>query len=588
MSCGVLLRPPGDDVYMRVNCPRCGTENRLNCIFGPYILKELYATGGMSLIYTAYDTVLDREVALKLIKADHRDSEIQLERFRQEAEMTAKINHPNIVQVFGVGEAHGQYYMALEMVRGLSLEEKFRDHGKLSEKQAINYFIGIVNGLKAAASEGFLHRDVKPANILISDQDIPKVIDFGLALDKQEGLEEGKEIWATPQYVAPEILNGEPEDIRGDMYALGATFYHLVAGKVPGKGHKGATLKELISIKQKIPPVERIEKDLRRDFSAVINKCMSFYSEHRYASYEGLSNALRVIRLTSRREERGKTTSLQSTKKIFRAKSTGLYGVLGLALLGGVSLFVLNRDEKQNEGGAKLIQVKSSALSESVFNKSLGKRIGEQYLEAHSLLEGKKYKDAGAVLSALRDDDSTTEPTATWSGYEVAISAWLSGDRGGAEKALGALREHVIRRSSKNLEVPKILPLLAQLSSSESPELGTTLPSLSVDFLREFGIALRDWEYGNNDEAVARFKFLNEAEEGAYGDSFVVYQKLIEDYLGDAQVLKKHKPPSVWSVKEAKEALNIYTSLQEKIKTKGRGRKMLREWQRRARRISGE
>src|SRR5579872_735522 len=199
---------------------------------GAFRIVERIGRGGMGDVYRAHDDELDRDVAVKTIsKALSADPSFVV-RFKEEARAAAKLSHGNIVQVHAAGETEGTLYFAMELVPGRSLGDRLRD-GPIEWHEAVRYTVQAARGLEAAATHGIVHRDVKPENLLVSSDGHVKVADFGLAKRLQEnGVNTASGIIVgTPRYMSPEQAQGDALDFRADMYSLGATLFHLVAGR---------------------------------------------------------------------------------------------------------------------------------------------------------------------------------------------------------------------------------------------------------------------------------------------------------------------------------------------------------------------
>ena len=243
--------------FTRVACPTCGAEVRVKAEMGPYRLLRLIAHGGMSVIYAAHDTTLDREIAVKVLNEEYSADEKREAAFKKEARLTATVSHPNIVDVYTVGRAYGRYFIAMELVPGESLEERMSDFGALPEDAVVRLALQVVDGLRSAQSAGLLHRDIKPGNILIAEDGTAKLVDFGLSLLTESGIVQAEEIWATPTYVAPEVLEQSGEDHRADIYALGSTLYHALSGCRPIELNEVSN-KAARKAKQEIVPLKRV------------------------------------------------------------------------------------------------------------------------------------------------------------------------------------------------------------------------------------------------------------------------------------------------------------------------------------------
>jgi len=202
--------------------------------FGSYVLERALGQGGMGTVYLARDTGLNRPVALKILKPELGDDPSFARKFLEEVEVTASLAHPNIIRVYTLGEQEGRLYLVMEHLDQPSLEQRMDGSGKLSERDVLEIGIGIASALQFAFEEtGLIHRDIKPGNILFGRGNIPKLADFGLAAGARSALGQQDEIWGTPYYVSPERLRREPEDIRSDIYSLGATLFHALAGRAP-------------------------------------------------------------------------------------------------------------------------------------------------------------------------------------------------------------------------------------------------------------------------------------------------------------------------------------------------------------------
>src|SRR6201984_1822526 len=248
-ACGVSFDTRDAEPLALVECPNCGEKVRAECMFDNFLIVETLGVGGMGAVYKARDTLLDRFVALKLLRKDLEGVLDETAQLQQEARMAASVNHPNIVQVFSSGTDHGQFYLVMELVERGSLDDFIEQHTRLPEEQVLEAGIQVAKGLRAAQAKGLIHRDVKPANILFADEHTAKISDFGLAGTPGEKAETRGEIWGTPYYVAPERLENEPEDFRSDIYSLGATLFHAISGKAPIEGDTNSA-SELLALKQ--------------------------------------------------------------------------------------------------------------------------------------------------------------------------------------------------------------------------------------------------------------------------------------------------------------------------------------------------
>src|SRR3954468_23686178 len=286
-SCGAVVDVPEAEPLARVACPSCGEMVRVERAFDHFDIVETLGVGGMGSVYKARDTRLDRFVALKVLRKELSAEPAEAARLEQEARLTAAVNHPNVVQVYSSGIAHGQLYLVIELVEHGSLDDLMAQHTRVPEPQVLEAGIQVAKGLQAAHERGLIHRDVKPANILFSQKQTAKIGDFGLAVAAEHKAETQNEIWGTPYYVAPERLDNAPEDFRSDIYSLGATLFHALAGKPPMEGET-TSASELRKLKAKPPALRSVAPKVSRETARVIDRMIAPDPANRYASYADL------------------------------------------------------------------------------------------------------------------------------------------------------------------------------------------------------------------------------------------------------------------------------------------------------------
>lgn len=256
--------------------------------FGNYVIEKALGQGGMGTVYLAKDTGLDRTVALKILRADLSHDPEFARKFLEEVEVTASLAHPNIIRVFTLGENEGRLYLVMEHLDQPSLEQRMDLLGKLPEQDVLEIGIGIASALQFAYEQtGLIHRDIKPGNILFGRGNIPKLADFGLAAGARTALGQQDEIWGTPYYVPPERLNRENEDPRSDIYALGATLFHAMAGRPPFEAN---TAEEVARrhLLDRPPPLRSFCPDANDQTLYSLDLCLQKMSQKRWQNYEEL------------------------------------------------------------------------------------------------------------------------------------------------------------------------------------------------------------------------------------------------------------------------------------------------------------
>ena len=267
--------------------------------FGNYQLERELGQGGMGTVYLAKDSGLNRHVALKILRSDLGEDPSFSTKFLEEVEVTASLAHPNIIRVFTLGEQDGRLYLVMEHLDQPSLEDSMQTRGKIPEKEVLEIGVGIASALQFAHEEtGLIHRDIKPGNILFGRGNIPKLADFGLAAGARSALGHQDEMWGTPYYVSPERLLREPEDIRSDIYSLGATLYHAIAGRPP---FEAETAEEVARrhISDRPPPLRSYCPEAQEQTVLTLDKCLAKKTHARWTDYteliKQLADALRRV-----------------------------------------------------------------------------------------------------------------------------------------------------------------------------------------------------------------------------------------------------------------------------------------------------
>lgn len=290
-SCQATINVTGIPPCTDVCCPECGQSFKARSLFNHFRVLALLGQGGMGTVYSAVDINLDRPVALKALKISLHDNPVECENLSREARTTALINHPHVVKVFDFGQAQGQFYLAMELIRGGSLDDLIQERKTVSEVMVLKLGIQIAQGLDAALEKGLIHRDIKPANILCSDPQTFKLVDFGLATAMNDSPVSSDEIWGTPYYIAPEKLDEKPEDYRSDIYSLGGTLFHALAGRPPYDA-KSPSLVALKQLKSRPVSIQSFAPNVSNETAYVINRMMAKLPQKRYESYSELIDHL--------------------------------------------------------------------------------------------------------------------------------------------------------------------------------------------------------------------------------------------------------------------------------------------------------
>jgi eukaryotic-like serine/threonine-protein kinase len=244
----------------------------------------------MGTVYRARDPGLDREVALKTIAPQQLAERDALERFKREARAAARLQHPNIVTIYELGEFSGIHYIAMELLHGVSLAEAMR-HGLLAAIARLRVAIDVCHGLDYAHKNGVLHRDVKPANIVLLDNGTPKIVDFGIARLDDTAITRTGIVLGTPSYLSPEMLRGARVDHRSDMWSLGVVLYELLAGRLPFVGTPFDVLARRI-VGEPAPPLDVSSLGLPQQVAAVVLRALAKEPSARFRDLGEMADAL--------------------------------------------------------------------------------------------------------------------------------------------------------------------------------------------------------------------------------------------------------------------------------------------------------
>jgi serine/threonine protein kinase len=571
----VASHPP----YSRVVCPSCQAENRVKKQFGPYVLNRRHAIGGMSSVFIATDSTLDREVALKILSEEFSRDERRIAAFEDEARLTASFSHPNVVRVFTTGKAFGRLYIAMEFVPGGHFEHHIRERGRIPETEALPLAIQVAEGLKGAQAAGLIHRDVKPGNILLDSEGNAKLVDFGLALVTQGGKAKAEEIWATPYYVPPEAIEGGVEDFRADIYAFGATFYHALAGRPPCNEESMAT-DVLREAKRRIVPLKKAAPDLCEETCAVIDRAMAFDPVNRFSSYDEMIGALHTSLKISNgelvRDAEGVTKSqrrLELRKK--KQQNTFLAAAAAVLLVAAVAGVVLLKSSGSPPPKPKPAVIAVDASPDD--GEEAAHRIAEKYQAARAALERGELRVAETRFAALLADGAVQEPTRTWAGLEAVVAAMMDGRMNDARKHASAAREHIkgahaVDESGFQTAVRPILEKLWDPAFVEPKDVVLGSKGSEVH-MASLIAGLKNWEQGGFDQALPFLRAFSTEPSLSEDNVLAWYQKAMNRYLGDYERMKsaslESDPKTPDACRDVIAQLNETLTL---LETKGRAR----------------
>jgi len=428
-ACQHPLDVSGLPAFTEIACPECHTAQVVPAKLGNFLLQGLLGKGGMGAVYRGTDTSLDRPVAVKVMLTSLGANKEFVETFRREAQAAAALNHPNIVQTYSFGMAHGQPFIVMELLDGGRFDQMIARGEPLNEALVLKIAADVAEGLNAAAGIGLVHGDVKPENILLDSNGVAKVVDFGLARFKKSGESNDQGIWGTPYYIAPEKIRSQPADARSDIYSLGATLFHALAAKPP---FDGETPLDVIKarLKSPAPSLASVRPGINPDVAAIIARTLEAEPVKRYPNYTSLLADLRKVLATLKPppsafpqvSKRGGKIVLTKKKGggAGRLSITGIEGAVGTTTEG-------EAPARKKSSKGKLILV----ISLSVLGVMLLAGLLTWGIIAHRKAEARRLaaEKEAAELKAVRDSANVV-----WADMLTAISNGVK--RAGALKPL--------------------------------------------------------------------------------------------------------------------------------------------------------
>jgi len=394
-------------------------------IGGRYRLDAEIGRGGMSTVYRAFDTVLERPVAIKLMHREIAADSDQLERFRREARSVAQLNHPHVVTVIDAGEeahpddampsANGAVstpYIVLEYVDGETLKDVIRRDGPLDIPQAIAYTIEIARALGAAHERQIVHRDVKPHNVLLSEEGGAKITDFGIARTlSEEGLTIAGRVLGTTDYVSPEQALGQPVTGQSDLYSLGVVLFEMLTGQVPFHASSPVAV-AMKHVREDVPDVQRLRPEISAATAAVVERAVSKDLSRRYADAASMVSDLEeVLAVEAARagQATGEVTSVlrtlpgQAQRRLpWRMRHPARWALSLVLLVGIVAIAIAIAAGRAHRGAGQAPDITSHAGLEPV---QLGQEAAHDY---NPFGTGPENRD---LIGNVVDGD----PNTTWS-----------------------------------------------------------------------------------------------------------------------------------------------------------------------------
>lgn len=444
----------GRDAFSTVPCEKCQTLLTVPVMLGTFLLLERMGAGGMGAVYRGLDTSLNRFVAIKVMKPSLGEDKKLVDSFIREARAAAALNHRNIVQIYSCGQERGQPYIVMELVTGGKMNQMFSRENPMDEVALLKISLDVAEGLKAANEAGLVHGDIKPENVLIDGNGTGKIVDFGLAQFVNAQKEKG-EIWGTPFYISPERARGNKADHRSDIYSLGATMFHALAGTPP---FDGPTPVDVVLARLKNPPpdLKSLMPDIQGQTNELIKRMMVADPSFRYPNSASLMSDMKGA-LDAAKAAKKERTQAPAPKKNVPSMLIGVAALLVMAVLGGLFLSGVLKTKEQgpapsakknetpaakSETGILLTKnvtgadgVTRPVITLNVFDDGPAARLADAARQAAAGRYAESIKVYEAEARALQDR-LNYKPAFAWIRLMQAIPSWLRGDPMGAREYL--------------------------------------------------------------------------------------------------------------------------------------------------------
>jgi serine/threonine protein kinase len=563
-ACGTLMDVTLQDPYSKIHCPSCGQALRARKQFNHYKLLELIGQGGMGQVFKALDCNLNRHVALKVLRRELASSPEEREKLAAEARITASINHPYVVKVFSFGQDHGQFYMAMELIPNASLDDLLTLQRRVPEMQVLQIGMQIAEGLQAALDKDLIHRDIKPGNILLADAHTAKLVDFGLAIIMDEAAAAVGEIWGTPYYIAPEKLDNQPEDFRSDIYSLGGTLFHALAGRPPYEAET-ASMVALKQLKSQPISLQAFAPDVSSETAYVINRMIAKNANDRYASYAELIEHLGYAK--NKLTERIKKPPQPKARVILETKETRNFtawitlSLLAVALVAGGTIYAFR--EQIFPG---VVKTASDTFSSADFDAA--------FESAVKLAAKKQFDEARHEFQTLSATPGITQPRKNWAIMNEGLSALFLGDTAGAAALFEQIQKAGMYSSAQpEAAVANFFVEACRLLAQPDKVIDRRSTGLySTSNFESFGLlcfAMHNWELGdleNADPILGMFLLRRPPDDYPW---IGYYKTLAKPYRDDARLVLalKRKVEAAASPQAAKALLPEIEAARGKITT---------------------
>ncbi len=405
---------------------------------GRYEIIEIVGEGGMSTVYKTRDRLLDRIVAVKILKEEFSKDKGFIEKFKTEALSAARISHPNIVNIYDVGMEGDVHYIVMEYVDGQTLKDIIRQEAPLPVDKAVNIAVMICDGVHHAHEKGIIHRDIKPHNILITEQGMVKVADFGIARAVSAGtITYGNNIVGSVHYFSPEQARGEVINRTTDIYSIGCILYEMLTGQVPFDADSPITV-ALKHIHDEIPSPRLLNPDIPVNLEGIIHKAMAKLPAQRFSTAQEMRNALLKIHPGKGMVMTDGDETMKKSKRKMRPFGKGMIAIAILGFLTGILYMMAGNIFGSEIEVPKIVNMDYKEADEvlrdmNLVMKVIGREKSEEYprdfIISQDPLQGRKVK-AGREIEVIISEGAEQAKVPNVSGVTLNVATNRLSDRG--------------------------------------------------------------------------------------------------------------------------------------------------------------
>ena len=492
-----------------------------------YEIQQMLGEGGMGAVYKARDRELNRLVALKVIRPEFAGNQSIIQRFKQELILARQVTHKNVIRIYDMGESEGMKFITMEYVDGEDLRALIRQHGKLAPEEAVEIMQQVCRALEAAHSEGVIHRDLKPQNVMRDKQGRIIVMDFGLARSLElDGMTQTGALIGTMEYMSPEQAMGKELDQRSDLFTLGLIFYELLTGNLPFKAET-AIASLLRRTRERAVPISQLNREVPQVLSNIVSKCLERDPKQRYQNVQEILNDLDAWKQNRRVSVSSADVMIARMREVpwTRAALAGL--ILAMVAV-GTWYWTRTPSKPQIESAPVSVLVSDfqNSTSDSVFDGTLEPAFAVA-LEGASFISAYNRGQAHRVASQLKPgattvDESLARLVAVREGVGVVVSGSIASDGSGyriTSRAVDAvtgkpISERSIHVASKDEVLSSVGKLAARIRqglgdrTSESAQMAQveTYSSGSLEAAHEYAVAQDLQSMGKWEDSVSHYQ----------------------------------------------------------------------------------